>query len=329
MKEILEAIESRVRSPFLGYFSFSFVAINWKPIFYLFTSSTDVLERFSYFETNTSFVTLLVHPLIISAVFALSYPWISLIFIFASIKPIELKNGVQAESESKLLAKKKRLEFARSELLSAEEAELIDRAKRDVELNKIEDDDVRKKLKEEIEGLRNERDNLRGRDSPSESELEQVAKSALSNRADGQFQLSDLYTKDTWATLDNALKHKLGKQFKKKVDSDDYLGIVFTGRGTGNQAIYRKSSANRLTDAQEKTLRFFVGLPDGEGHTASDLANKTRLYLDKVRHIIDQLVSNNHLVGAGITLDEEKLFELTSTGREYLINHNLLDNQST
>ncbi|PTR16072.1 hypothetical protein C8R31_10286 [Nitrosospira sp. Nsp2] len=154
MREILEVIESRIKSPVLGYFIFAFVAINWKVIFYLFVENKSALDRISYFESNTDFVFLLILPAIAAGIFSVAYPWINYFFLHLCIKPTELKNSVQARTEHNLLVVKQGLENIRSEILSRRERELIDRAKRDEELNKIEDQEIKEKLKSEIGELR-------------------------------------------------------------------------------------------------------------------------------------------------------------------------------
>ena len=82
--------------------------------------------------------------------------------MFLSRKPTDMKNSLQALSENNLLIKKEELERSRSKLLEEAEKELIERAKRDAELEDIENEDIREKLQSEIEELRKERDDIRG-----------------------------------------------------------------------------------------------------------------------------------------------------------------------
>ena len=46
MNEILEALATRIKSPIFGYFVLSWVAFNWRPLFYLFFSNTVIDDRF-------------------------------------------------------------------------------------------------------------------------------------------------------------------------------------------------------------------------------------------------------------------------------------------
>ena len=150
MKEIYEAVESRIKSPFIGYFLISLGYLNWKPIYYLFASKLTALERVAYFEVNTSWLTLLVYPLI----FTLAYPWLSLIISLLSTKPLDLKNNIQAQSEHSLLIKRQELEEIRAQMMSTAEQEIIDRAKREEELENIDNENLKEKAQSEIEKLR-------------------------------------------------------------------------------------------------------------------------------------------------------------------------------
>lgn len=161
MKDIVEEIDSRIRSPLFGYFIFSLVAINWAEFFYLILGNSDVPERIGYFQERTNILTLVIYPFLIAAAYAVIYPWLQYVFVFLGIKPTSLKNNLQARSEHSLLIEKQKLEDARNELLKKAETELIERAKRDSSLDQIENEDVRETLKSEIEQLRRERDSIR------------------------------------------------------------------------------------------------------------------------------------------------------------------------
>jgi hypothetical protein len=158
VKELLQALESRIRSPFMGYFTLAFFVINWKEVFFLLADKGGAAARITYFQSNTDMVSILLYPILVGVVFALAYPWINFFFLYLCQTPTDLRNGLQANSEHKLLLKKQELEEVRSAILSNAERELIDRAKRDEELNKIEDEDTKNKLKSEIDALRKEKE---------------------------------------------------------------------------------------------------------------------------------------------------------------------------
>lgn len=155
MKEIIDALTARLKSPVCGYFFFAFVAINWKPIFYLFASSTEASERIAHFESSAGWPTLFIFPAVAACIFAAINPWVNFGFAWLIQKPTHLKNALQAVSEHKLLVEKMKLEKLRNRLAEAEERKIIDRAKRDQELNAIEDEGLRLRAKRDIELRRN------------------------------------------------------------------------------------------------------------------------------------------------------------------------------
>ncbi len=162
MKDIIEAIDSRIKNPLFGYFVFAIIAMNWEEFFYLVVDISSVADRIVYFHKGTDSFTLLVYPFLIAAFYSVIYPWVQYLFMRLSTKPTELRNSLQAQSEHKLIIRKQELEDARAQLLSSTENELIERAKRDVKLDEIENKETRDKLKSEIDQLRNEREKTRG-----------------------------------------------------------------------------------------------------------------------------------------------------------------------
>lgn len=161
MKDIIDEIDSRIKSPLFGYFIFSLIAINWEQLFYLVVDNGPVSERIAYFHDGTDSLSLFLYPFLLASAFSILYPWLHYIFIFFGTKPTDLKNSLRAQSEHKLLIKKQELEEARSEILKSAETELIERAKRDVELRKIKDEKIREKLQFEIDQVRKESDEIR------------------------------------------------------------------------------------------------------------------------------------------------------------------------
>lgn len=159
-KDILEAIDSRIKSPIFGYFVISLLAVNWEVFFYLLVHSGDAASRIQYFHDNTDSSSLIYVPLLVTLIYSIAYPWVTYIFTYISSKPNELKNLLQLQSEYKLHSMRRDLEQLRNSMLSTVETELIGRARRDEELAKIEDETIRNKLKSEIEQLRKEKDEL-------------------------------------------------------------------------------------------------------------------------------------------------------------------------
>jgi predicted transcriptional regulator len=161
MKEIFESIEARIKTPFFSYFLFSLVAFNWDSFFYLFFDDGKTLIRIDYFKNGTNWTSVFAYPIITACAYTIFYPWLIYILTLSASKPNHLKNNLQIESEHNTLLKKQELENTRSQLLKEMEEELINRAKRDENLGDIENEAIKNKLKDEIEKLRADRDELR------------------------------------------------------------------------------------------------------------------------------------------------------------------------
>jgi len=110
MKDIIEEIDSRIKSPFWGYFLFSSAAINWEQLFYLIVHNGVVSERIDHFNGGTDLWSLILLPFILASAYSILYPWLQFGFMFLSKKPTDLKNSLQAQSENNLLIKKQELE---------------------------------------------------------------------------------------------------------------------------------------------------------------------------------------------------------------------------
>ncbi len=161
MNDFLDALKARLNSPLFGYFGLAFLAFNWKGIFFLFAQKGDVVPRIQFFEQNTSVHSMFTWPILFSLCFSLIYPWLLLVVAALTAKPNELKDLIQVKTEHELLMHRKKLEEVRSNLLENTERELIERAKRDQELDALQNDELKNKLRLELEQLRFERDALR------------------------------------------------------------------------------------------------------------------------------------------------------------------------
>lgn len=160
-KEILDAFKTRIKSPFFGYYALAFIIFNWKPIFVLLFSELKVFEKFDFFSDNTNTKTLFVFPIVLSIVYAISYPWITFLFSYLIRKPIELKRTLDTRIEHNILIKKERLERTRAKYIDVEERKLIEEAKRQEEIQEISSKEIREDLQKRIFKLRNQLEKLK------------------------------------------------------------------------------------------------------------------------------------------------------------------------
>lgn len=160
MKDLIEEIDTRIKSPLFGYYLFSSVAINWAEIFYLIFDDGTVSNRIEYFKSGTSVYSLFLIPILLALSFSLIYPWIRFVVTFFSKWPNSFINKIQAQSQSKFLEEQQLLEKARNKLLREKELEVIDRAMRDKEIDEIEDAEVREEVQSKVGDLRATVDNV-------------------------------------------------------------------------------------------------------------------------------------------------------------------------
>jgi hypothetical protein len=156
MKEIIQAIESRIKSPVMGYFTIAFLIFNWQALFFLFADNSGAKDRIDYFIASSSFSSLLIFPLLSSIIYTLIYPWVNYIFLYICQKPTDLKNSLQAKSEHNMLVEKNRLEKLRSELQATAEKNIIEQAKRDEEVEGIQDEELKENVRSSIKAIREE-----------------------------------------------------------------------------------------------------------------------------------------------------------------------------
>lgn len=160
MHDVLDAISARIKAPYFGYALLAFIGLNWRGIFLLTLTNGSPHERLAAFDSQTSAWSLVVLPLIVGGLVTALSPWMRLIFGHLSKLPFEKIDNIHLHSEHKKTITKTQLEQSRSAFFASKESELIERAKRDEEVLEIEDENLKGKLKKEIEALRRERDSM-------------------------------------------------------------------------------------------------------------------------------------------------------------------------
>ncbi|WP_418512143.1 hypothetical protein [Corallibacter sp.] len=160
MKDLFDAITTRIQAPYFGYSLLAFVVLNWRALFLLIMLDATAHERISIFEQETSVWSVVVLPLLVGAILAIFTPWSRYIFEYLSQKPFALRDRIHLHADHQRTIQQTKLEQARSELFGQKEQELIERAKRDEEIAGIDDEDVKARLTNELATLRAERDKL-------------------------------------------------------------------------------------------------------------------------------------------------------------------------
>lgn len=77
IKSLFEASNERIKSPFVGSFIFAWVAFNWKPIVYLFSSKDSIEDRIQIItQSYESYKSGLVYPLLFVLFYMVVLPYI-------------------------------------------------------------------------------------------------------------------------------------------------------------------------------------------------------------------------------------------------------------
>ncbi len=158
MKDVVDAVNSRIRSPYFGYAILAFFAFNWRGIFLLVVTKASPAERLELFDTETSIWSLVVLPLIVGALVAASTHWLKYLFFLVARTPLERIENINLEAEHKKTIRQAELEQVRVDLAAKRESELIDRAKRDESIAEILDESKKSELEKKIKKIRSERD---------------------------------------------------------------------------------------------------------------------------------------------------------------------------
>jgi hypothetical protein len=160
VKEVIEAVNSRINTPYFGYSILAFLALNWRGFFYLVFSKGKPEEKLALFDAQTDVYTLLIYPLAIGALVAAITPWLRFLFGKIEKKPKEMYENQLLEATHNKTIKQTQLEQSRSDLFAVKEQELIERAKRDDEITDIENPETKEKLINQLNVIRSERDKL-------------------------------------------------------------------------------------------------------------------------------------------------------------------------
>lgn len=155
IKEIIETLGNRIKTPAYGSIIISALLINWKVIFYIIFANATVIEKFAYFDIHTSCWTLIFFPVILGLLFVFISPWIKYYTIRINRTPYEKFKNTQDGSQSSILLNKMRLQAERNKVLAKLEESLIDQTKRDERVEiEIKDSQKKKELKDKIESVR-------------------------------------------------------------------------------------------------------------------------------------------------------------------------------
>ncbi|MDP2519276.1 hypothetical protein Q8W33_11940 [Shimia thalassica] len=185
LKEIYEAWGARVKSNLLGSVVLSFLAINWKVFFYLVFADRPVLQKFRYFDANTDNWSLFVSPILVGGAIALGLPFLNNLTHRVVSAPISrIRSRDEAYSHERL-SQRNEWEVERNRAIEIFEKRLVAAAQIDQEIeNTIEDEDVKEKLRKQIEEQRvisdtSKSDQVRSNSFPDTQHLKKIERYIL------------------------------------------------------------------------------------------------------------------------------------------------------
>lgn len=156
MKDLFDAINTRVKEPYWGFFLLSFLAFNWRGLFLLFLASGTAQDRIALFDLQTNLWSLLVCPISMSLLIILITAWLKVCFGKITRIPYEILNTQELNREHKYISEKTKLEDSRAQAIANKEIKLIEKARRDEDIESINNQNVKENLKREIEEVRAE-----------------------------------------------------------------------------------------------------------------------------------------------------------------------------
>ncbi|WP_299028491.1 hypothetical protein [uncultured Sulfitobacter sp.] len=195
-KELADAANARIRSPFLGSIFIVFLTLNWKAIAILIFSNSSIELRALTFEGMTSLTGLVVYPVVLGVIVALVLPWLKLLGAWIAKRPSGMLLRLQHDESQQFRIYKLNSDAAEAEaqarLDEATERAKIDAAKRLEDARQVAPD-----LEDEIKEERAESAGKDGVLPKSEIWKREVLKLA-SNTSNGQVVNGD----DGFANID-------------------------------------------------------------------------------------------------------------------------------
>lgn len=153
-KELIGVLESRLKSRVIGSIIIAFIATNWKVIFFVLFEKVTAAEKFKYFDEHTTPISLFLIPIIAGALFSIIVPWVSYLGMKINSLPEQKQRELRHNATHLDAVSKLKYEEVRNKMQANKEVALIESAKRDSEIKKIEDIDVRNSLEGKIKETR-------------------------------------------------------------------------------------------------------------------------------------------------------------------------------
>lgn len=350
MNDILKSLKAylydRSTSPLIGAFVMAWSIWNYRVFIAVLSgknnSTVEIFNQidklFAPFEISLSHLSITINGTFFNGVIMPVLITLSYIYIYPILaKPVyehslekqkELREIKQQEEDNRLLSVDQSREiYRRMSDLQVEYSNDVENYNKQISsLN-----ETIKELEKELASETRQADKLRQTpyddiNDADPEEFDSAIKKNLASIDDGEFQLSDLFTNDQWASLNSSLKQAIGKRFKAKVMNSDFSGVNVGRKGSGNQQIYTKRSSE-LSSIEEQILRLFAGLKSGDFQTSTGIQNIIGSHIETIRMHLHELSEKGYITYAGADSSKETLYGLDPKGRKYLVDNNLLPSE--
>lgn len=270
MQDILTSIKSylydRAASPLVGAFVVAWSVWNYRFFMIIFSGDNEnpitkfeeidkLFEAINFslhewsFSISGEIINGLLIPSTITVIYLFFYPLLAKPVYEHSLKKQKELRAIKQEQENQRLlsVEESREIYRRLAQMQSKHQEEIDHYNNQIEgLNKY------------IEGLES-KGNL-NTDTKTKSELEEkntevpideehdieeyddFIRKEVDALGTSRFRLNQLFGQEKWSSLPVSTRQSLGKRFRQQVERGDYVGISMSGKNSGNQQTYIKSS---------------------------------------------------------------------------------------
>ena len=183
LKDYFEVWTQRVRSPLGGYTVFAFLIFNWREVFFLLFSEQSAAIRIRFFDLRTSWLDLIVLPIIIGALLAFVTPWLNYIIVQLIKKPVgkhrQLQTTESISNKIHQINDSTRIEKAEAENENVRETRKIEGAQRLELAKKVQSEGLEEEILAEREALSIEKQESVGSSSSLLESLSQLEKAVI------------------------------------------------------------------------------------------------------------------------------------------------------
>lgn len=272
MQDILTSIKSylydRAASPLVGAFVVAWSVWNYRFFIIIFSGDTEnpvtkfeeinkLFEaiNFSLYKWSFSISGEIIHGLLIpsaiTVIYLFFYPLLAKPVYEHSLKKQKELRAIKQEQENQRLlsVEESREIYRRLAQMQSKHQEEIDHYNNQIEgLNKY------------IEGLESKGNLNTDTDTKTENEIEEknpevpldeerdieeyddFIREKVDALGTSRFRLNQLFGQEKWSSLPVSTRQSLGKRFRQQVERGDYVGVSMSGKDSGNQQMYVKSS---------------------------------------------------------------------------------------